>query len=101
MELLRVLLIAMLAIPVVTAVVVALLGPARGHCIRLASLGAVVVDLVLAVVLARGFIEARKESPPPESKIGTATFLPEIVPGADAKDPHKTTWRLLSFGKLG
>jgi NADH-quinone oxidoreductase subunit M len=136
MDFLRFLLILLLAVPAVAAVVVALLGHGRAQAIRLVSLAAVVLDLLLAVALTIGFINARpsaseaddvealargladwrnqfhRNAPdkrqPKDSRAEhnippkpIATFAPEIVPGADAKDPHKTTWHFLSFGNLG
>src|SRR5205814_767662 len=94
--------ILLLVVPAVSAVVVAMLGHGRAQAIRLVSLAAVILDLILAAVLTIGFIDARDERPISQDKDRVATFRPEIVPGADfARDIHKTTWRFLSFGNLG
>src|SRR6516164_6826511 len=99
MDFLRFLLILLLVVPAATAAAVALLGQSRAPIVRLVSLAAVVLDLVLAIVLTIGFVNARDEAQPIKSY--SSTFAPEVVPGADAKDPHKTTWHFLSFGNLG
>src|SRR5947208_8175080 len=103
-EILRVLLIGLLALPAVAAVVVALLGPARAALIRWISLVVVLAGLVLAVILAGGLITIRDAAAQQaaQNKDGKAaftqkvkTFTPEIVPGATADAPHRTAWRMI------
>jgi NADH-quinone oxidoreductase subunit M len=111
-DLLRVLLVCLLAVPSIAAVVVALLGPRRSNAIRWISLGAMLFNLLLAIVLAAGLVSLR--SRPADEKKTTAstatgdasvpTFKPEIVPGAAENTGgarHRTTWHLLDFGELG
>jgi NADH-quinone oxidoreductase subunit M len=97
LDLLRILLVVLLALPAAAAVVVALLGPRRGQVVRWLSLAAVVADLVLAAVLVIGFATlARKSEKDRPSLLEAGTFQPEIVPGADEPDrPHATTWTLI------
>jgi NADH-quinone oxidoreductase subunit M len=92
LDLLRVLLIVLLALPAAAAVVVALLGPERGRAIRWLSLAAVLADLVLAGILVAGFMALAR----PASHL---TFAPEIVPGADPNDQHATTWQIFPVGQ--
>src|SRR5689334_14390698 len=93
-ETLRVLLVAMLVVPLAAAVVAGLLGPRRGAAIRWVSLAATLASLVLALVLAVNFADrqARAAGEPPP-----ATFRPEFVPG-DPGDTHGTTWNMLPVG---
>jgi NADH-quinone oxidoreductase subunit M len=98
LDLLRALLVLLLALPAAAAVVVALLGARRLHAIRRLSLAVVVADLVIAIVLAIGMAEIRASPPPKMAQGEVPTFRPEIVPGATDKDPHRTTWDLVSVG---
>src|SRR5262249_49682737 len=103
-QLLRILLLWLLAIPAVSAALVALLGARRVDAIRWISLVATVACLVLACILAAG-LAAQTSSPavgPAKSEaVQIPTFQPEIVPGASPNDPHATTWDLLPFGPKG
>jgi NADH-quinone oxidoreductase subunit M len=103
MDLDRIMLLALLAVPAVTAVVVALLGARRGALIRWLSLAATLIDLVLVLVLVVDYLSGVRPIPPiaaqPRDKV--ATFQPEMVPGADPANRHKTTWNLIDFGRLG
>src|SRR5262245_34842480 len=100
-EALRLMLLGLLVLPALAAVVVALLGPGRGSAIRWISLAAVLAELVLAVVVAAGFaalhaehaaaLDRAKENSS-AGKPAVPTFKPEIVPGATAKDRHRTDW---------
>ena len=92
----RIMLIALLAVPAVVAVVVALLG-ARGTLIRRLSLAATLVNLALTVALVVDFAGLPREAGQPPAK----TFQPEMVPGADPANPHATTWSIIDFGTLG
>jgi NADH-quinone oxidoreductase subunit M len=93
----RFMLLALLAVPAVVAVVVALLGTNRAALIRWLSLAATVLNLVMACAIVVDFARGRHDVNQPAA----ATFQPEMVPGADAASPHKTTWNLIDFGKLG
>jgi NADH-quinone oxidoreductase subunit M len=92
LDLLRVLVVVLLALPATAAVVAALLGPRRGQAVRWISLAAVVTDLVVAAILVISFAAMQRE----ESR--WVTFRPELVPGADPEQPHATTWTLVRFG---
>src|SRR5262245_57394902 len=87
------LLLGLLGVPVVAAIVVAMLGPRRLDAIRQTSLAATLVSLLFAVVLALQFALVRADSTQPAA----TTFQPEFVPGADPAKPHGTTWDLLTF----
>ncbi len=112
-ELLRILLVLLLALPAGAAVVVALLGPQRLGVIRALSLAVTLATLAIAIALAAGFIESRDLAPLPDPKQMAKTepgwrptFRPEIVPGAPASDPkspdaHRTTWDLIQIGPAG
>jgi NADH-quinone oxidoreductase subunit M len=100
LDTLRALLVLLLALPVAAAIVVALLGPRRLPAIRWISLAVTVADLVIAALLAIGFVEIRADAPPQAAE-PVPTFRPEIVPGATAADPHRTTWDLVSIGSQG
>jgi NADH-quinone oxidoreductase subunit M len=99
-DFLRTLLLLLLIIPTACAVAAWLLGAHRGNAIRWLSLSAAVAMLVVACLVAAGFIAlraGRTELP----ATGGATFLPEMVPGATASDSHRTTWNLVSLGSAG
>jgi NADH-quinone oxidoreductase subunit M len=96
MDLNRMMLIALLALPAATAVVVALLGTRRAAAIRWLCLAVTVLDLVLSFALMRDYLAAASR---PRDNV--ATFQPEMVPGADPANPHRTTWNLIDFGPLG
>jgi NADH-quinone oxidoreductase subunit M len=119
LELLRVLLVVMLALPAAAAVVVALLGPGRALLVRWVSLAAVVIDLALAAILAAGFAAEQSQDlePAPTRPGELRTFHPLLVPGetrpASAEDEElppkstqrtttsRTSWQLLSLGNAG
>jgi NADH-quinone oxidoreductase subunit M len=93
------LVIGLVAVPFAGALIVAALGTRRAGLIRWVSLGVTLIGLALAILVTLRFTDLRAERP-----VGTqpaATYQPEIVPGADAMNPHGTTWRLLDFGRLG
>jgi NADH-quinone oxidoreductase subunit M len=88
-DLLRTLLVLLLAVPFGGAVVVAALGPRRLDAVRWASLAVTLFGLAAAVVLAVGFARLPDHAP-------GETFAPEFVPGAPAEDVrHATTWDVL------
>jgi NADH-quinone oxidoreductase subunit M len=88
----------LLVVPSVTAVVAALLGQARAELVRRLCLAATLLNLALSLVVAVGFLNVRAEFPVPEQAKTLATFRPELVPGAAADDPHRTTWNLVELG---
>lgn len=91
--------IGLVAIPFAAALIVAALGPKRAPMIRWVSLGATLAGLMLAALVALQFRAARADRP--VSKEPAATYRPELVPGADAKNPHATTWNIIEFGNRG
>lgn len=103
-----ILLVLLLVIPAVAAIVVALLGPRRRPVIRWISLGAVLLDLALAVVLAVALVQEREAAAASKSSIfhpqADGTFHPLFVPGAEPGKsqrgrPVTTTWTLLDLGQ--
>lgn len=98
MDLHSAMVIGLIAVPGVAAAVVAALGPARAELIRRLSLGATLVGLAAAILLALQFIAVRANRPMPSRAL---TYLPELVPGAAVSAPHETTWNLIDFGELG
>jgi NADH-quinone oxidoreductase subunit M len=95
LDVLRALLVVMLALPAAAAVVAALLGPRRGQAVRWLSLAAVVVNLGLGVVVIVGFVSLERDAAPEVP--AAATFRPEIVPGAEPSRPNATTWTLIEL----
>ncbi|MFO0866004.1 MAG: NADH-quinone oxidoreductase subunit M [Gemmataceae bacterium] len=91
--------IALVALPIAAAIAIASLGSQRAAQARMAALGVSLVGLVLSAILAWQFHQHRLEHPPTIS--ATPTFAPEMVPGADANNPHKTTWNILELGTKG
>jgi NADH-quinone oxidoreductase subunit M len=91
----------LLALPVVAAVIVALLGPNQRALIRWVSLVASIGTLAVALILAARLMILERtisKSPP-----AVPTFQPEFVPGSLSTDPnnaasHTTTWDLLPIG---
>jgi NADH-quinone oxidoreductase subunit M len=96
-ETFRVLLVALLVIPLGAAIIAGLLGPRQGPAVRWVSLVATLAMLALALVLAVGFADLRARFPEGPDARG-ATFRPEFVPGADPQDRHRTTWDMLPVG---
>jgi NADH-quinone oxidoreductase subunit M len=94
LDFLRLLVVGLLVIPTLAAVAAALLGPAHAPVARWVSLGATLLNLLLAAVLTAGLAEVRADGGGPAS----ATFRPEIVPGADPANPHTTTWDVFALG---
>src|SRR5262245_6916736 len=90
-DLLRILVMLLVAVPFAGAVVVAALGPRRLDAVRWISLGVTLFGLAAAVVVAVAFASLTDHAP-------DKTFAPEFVPGAGA-DPHATTWDLLPLGR--
>jgi NADH-quinone oxidoreductase subunit M len=96
-DLMRVLLVALLVIPVAAAGIVALLGRQRAQGVRIVSLAATVICLAFAVVLATSYATLQAEKDAAHAS-PTATFQPEFVPGATPSNRHATTWDFLSVG---
>lgn len=103
------LLIVLLALPMGSAVIVALLGPRRGQLIRWISFTASVATLIVAFNVAVRFIQMER-SQPMKIEAGSAsvtlpTFRPVFVPGAPEGpigSPRDqlvgTTWNLFNLG---
>jgi len=83
----------LLVIPTTAAIVCAMLGQQRAETVRWVSLGATVVNLILALALAISFAGARLGAPQGATAHGsdgaTQTFEPEIG----------VTWDVLSFSR--
>jgi len=94
-------LVALLVVPVGTALIVAALGSARRDAVRWLSLGATLAGLVLAAAATFSFLRVRAEQPLAPAVKAVTTFRPELVPGSTAETPHRTTWTILDFGRLG
>jgi NADH-quinone oxidoreductase subunit M len=88
----HVLLLLLLALPATAAILVACLGAGRPLLVRQISLGATLLGLLFALVLAGGFMTSRTAA-------NHHTFRPDFVPGATAKQPHATTWNLIDFNQ--
>src|SRR5262249_2019119 len=82
-----------LLVPLIAAVVVWCLGPARGPAIRAVSVAASVITVALALYLAGAFMVLER----PEAG-HSASFVPEFVPGSTDTQPHRTTWTALPIG---
>src|SRR5262249_37234917 len=87
----------MLAAPLVVAIGVAALGSRNGDAIRWLSLAATVFSLVLALFVAVHFA-SEKAADPGALSGPTATFQPEMVPGATAADRHSPRCNVLPVG---
>src|SRR5262245_59152528 len=88
----------LLGLPLLSAVVVWCLGPARGPAIRAVSLVSSLLVLLLAAVLAARFMGVERPPITVSQTSGVPTFVPEFVPGSTPEAPHETTWNLLSIG---
>ncbi len=90
------LLIYLLALPLLTALATALLGPGRAQLVRWISLASTLLSLLLAIVLSNPVCyPALHETPSVVTGKGPLTFEPEFVPGSTPEAPHRTTWNLL------
>jgi NADH-quinone oxidoreductase subunit M len=94
-------LVGLLAVPAGTAVVVAALGAARRDAVRWLSLAATLAGLLLAAAATISFLSLRADQPLTAPAGEVTTFRPELVPGSTADTPHRTTWTILDFGRLG
>lgn len=86
--------LALLCLPLAAAVVVASLGPRRGDLVRWISLGASVLELVLALILAGRFMAYEHAA----DLRKLPTFTPEFVPGSTTAQPHQTQWDVVRLG---
>jgi NADH-quinone oxidoreductase subunit M len=91
----------LLIIPAAGAVAAWLLGRERAGAVRGLSLVATVAMLVLACLIAVGFMTLRAGQTELPAVAGRATFQPEFVPGAGKDDPHRTTWNMVTVGSAG
>src|SRR5262245_60509104 len=103
LELMRTLLIVILALPLAAGVAVAALGPRNRDAVRWFALAAVVVNLVITGIVAYRAMP-RLQAPVP----GQTTFQPEFVPGDPSKhtkdgltETHTTVWNLMPVGAAG
>jgi NADH-quinone oxidoreductase subunit M len=107
------LLVALLVVPAIAGAAVALLRPAQAKLARVLSLGATVICLVLALIIAAEFIAIGNRTDNDDAKGPSLhpTFHPEFIPGApyvskDAAgrviaDWHRTSWELFPIGEHG
>src|SRR5260370_36639154 len=83
----------LLVIPTVAAIAAATLGQQRAGAVRWVSLGATLVNLILALALAISFagprLRAAQGANAPRSDVLVQTFEPEVA----------VTWDVLSFGR--
>ena len=95
------LVLTLLLLPLVGAILVALLGAQRRSLIRWISLGVSGLCVVLAATLAIQFHQLqqteRYQNDHQSALKDGLTFLPEMVPGSTPEDPHRTTWSLFSL----
>src|SRR5437588_354887 len=84
MDMLRLLLVLMLALPGAGAIAVALCGAGRAPLVRQISLAVTVVDLLLAMIVTVGFLSTRADPPAQAAD----TFHPAIVPGDPRARPR-------------
>lgn len=102
LDLPRLEILGLLVIPLVGAIVVALLGAQRGNAVRWVSLGIAAVSLCLTLSLAARLMQMTQArdaaTEPARLRAVVPTFRPEFVPGSQPQDPHGTTWNLLHVG---
>src|SRR5260370_37571527 len=83
----------LLVIPTVAAIAAATLGQQRAGAVRWVSLGATLVNLILALALAISFagprLRAAQGANAPRSDVLVQTFEPEVA----------VTWDVLTFGR--
>ncbi len=95
------LLILLLILPAAGALASVLLGPSRGTLIKQLCVAITVADLVVAAVIAVGYVQTRASNPIANTAV---TFRPEFVPGMVASktsDVPGTSWNLLEVGRGG
>jgi NADH-quinone oxidoreductase subunit M len=84
-------LLVLLAVPLISAIVVGLLGPNRPGAVRRVSLWSTLVTLGVAVYVACIFMYQTRAA-------NFSTFQPAFVPGSSDDQPYSTSWALLSLG---
>jgi len=101
-------LLGLLVLPLLGAIIVATLGPARKEVIRRVALVVTCAILVLSLLLAWRFVDINRTVTPPAGEL--PTFKPYFVPGAPGivrdgagnergVDPHRTSWNILTVGR--
>jgi NADH-quinone oxidoreductase subunit M len=90
MDFARLCLLGLLVVPLVSAVIVAMLGRNRSDTVRLLSLAAALLTLLLAALVITPFVADRVS----QLEKALRTFQPEFVPGG-------TGWTLLRLGDTG
>jgi NADH-quinone oxidoreductase subunit M len=95
-DLLRVLVVGLIAVPLAGAFIAAVLGSRRLDALRWLSLGTTLLTAVLALVLVVAFVGLG-------DRPANGTFRPEFVPGDTGQaegnvDSHRTNWNLMTFG---
>jgi NADH-quinone oxidoreductase subunit M len=91
--------LALIGLPVVCAVVVALVGAARAEAVRWISVGVSLVCLILAGLLAWQFLALQADGRHGLAAKGQVAFTPEFVPGSTPDKPHATTWDVVPLGQ--
>ncbi len=89
----------LVGLPVLAAIVVALLGAQRPTLVRWISLLTSIATMVLSLILVARFMQLeRSHVHTSASNPSQITFTPEFVPGSTPDHPHTTTWTLLNLG---
>jgi NADH-quinone oxidoreductase subunit M len=94
----------LLFLPLIGAIIVALLGHQRANLVRWVSLVSALIVFVLAMILTARFLglERTGKHMTPIERVGLVpTFRPEFVPGSTPQSPHHTNWKILEFGNGG
>ncbi len=91
MNLYQTLLLILLFLPAAAAALVACLGAGRAQVVRQISLLASIAGVVIALVIALGFLSQR------DNTKQIQRFEPMFVPGSTAEAPHATTWNLIDL----
>jgi NADH-quinone oxidoreductase subunit M len=91
--------LSLIALPLLGAIVVAAMGPARGPAVRAVSVGVAVICLAFALLLAWEFMALdRAGQPATPGADGRLAFTPRFVPGSTEARPESTTWDVLPLG---
>ncbi|MBY0525803.1 MAG: NADH-quinone oxidoreductase subunit M [Gemmataceae bacterium] len=109
MDLPRLELLIILALPLVAGIVVGLMGPQRGRAIRWIAAATTAATLLLTLHVAAQFMRFNTpRAAQAEKRVDTPTFRPLFVPGAPGvtlhegnireENPHGTSWNLLPLG---
>ncbi len=106
-------LLALLLVPLVGGIAVALLGPKRGDAVRWTSAVVAFLTLFLAIMVTGRFMRLHVSLAEDIAAVrakGVPTFRPEFVPGSPGvkrdenlkpvgEDPYGTSWNLLPLGR--